>query len=105
MPYTATITRVAYTATITQDYSSVPTYVYNEPTLTALTGGAATALDSLLTANGLRSTGNIVVLSYDATSQQWQLVAGTDAEDSAAGIVRPDDYNASTNARVWKRIA
>lgn len=30
-----------------------------------------------------------------------QLLAGTDATDTASGIQRPDDYNAATNAKVW----
>ncbi len=36
--------------------------------------------------------------------RSWQLQARTDAEDAANGLVRPDDYNASTNARVWTQI-
>jgi hypothetical protein len=34
------------------------------------------------------------------------LVDGTDAEDvsGAPAIVRPDDYNAGSNARVWVQI-
>lgn len=34
----------------------------------------------------------------------WGLVAGTDATDTAAGIQRPDDYDGTTNAYVWKSI-
>lgn len=30
-----------------------------------------------------------------------QLVAGTEATDTANGIQRPDDYNAATNAKYW----
>jgi hypothetical protein len=30
-----------------------------------------------------------------------QLLAGTDATDTASGIQRPDDYNGATNAKVW----
>lgn len=30
-----------------------------------------------------------------------QLRAGTDATDTASGVARPDDYDATSNARVW----
>lgn len=33
--------------------------------------------------------------------QVWQLEAGTDADDPFGGVVRPDDFNAVTNAKVW----
>ena len=35
------------------------------------------------------------------TFQVWQLESGTDAHDPLNGVVRPDDYNAVTNAKVW----
>ncbi len=34
----------------------------------------------------------------------YKLYAGTDAE-SVDAIIRPDDYNASTNTKVWKSVA
>lgn len=75
-------------------------------TITARTGGGATALDGLATASDAIATG-VSVRTRSGTSgarEEWILTAGTDAENAAAGIVRPDDYNASTNARVWKQI-
>ena len=33
-----------------------------------------------------------------------QLLAGTDATNTAAGVQRPSDYNASTNAKVWYQV-
>ena len=33
----------------------------------------------------------------------WQLGAGTDADAPAAGKIRPTDYQADTNARIWSR--
>lgn len=71
--------------------------------LSALTGGAAGSLDGLVTV-GVRATTTIEHCYVSSAWSLWILVAGTDAEDSAAGIVRPDDYDGSTNARVWKRI-
>lgn len=68
---------------------------------TGLTGGSATALDGIAT----------VLLPVDTTLRHtcvagdlgvWQLGAGTDAENGTT-VIRPDDYNASTNAKVWRR--
>jgi mRNA-degrading endonuclease toxin of MazEF toxin-antitoxin module len=39
----------------------------------------------------------------DGLAKFVRLVAGTDATDTASGIQRPDDYNGSTNAKVWKQ--
>ncbi len=44
----------------------------------------------------------------DATSgdeQVWRLLPGTDADDPDNGIVRPGDYNGTTNAKIWYRAA
>ncbi|MCG3206309.1 MAG: hypothetical protein KCHDKBKB_03043 [Elusimicrobia bacterium] len=83
----------------TQPVPSAPLYY---KAITALTGGGATALD------GIPTVGKslILVVLYVADELQWwRLFAGTTAEDSANGIVRPDDYNATTNAQIWKRVA
>ena len=69
--------------------------------ITGLTGGGATKLDGITTVGKSSLISSIYVTSE---LQDWLLVAGTDAEDSANGIIRPDDYNASTNAKVWKRV-
>jgi hypothetical protein len=83
--------------------------VLNKSAITSLTGGGAAALDGLGTAAGAtvrHPVGCVVLLSYGLITQFWKLVAGTDAEDTAAtpAVVRPDDYNATTNAVVWKQI-
>lgn len=83
--------------------------VLNKSAITSLTGGGASALDGLGTAAGStvrHPVGCVVLLSYGLVSQLWKLVAGTDAENVSAtpAVVRPDDYNASTNAVVWKQI-
>lgn len=75
--------------------------------ITGLTGGTSTDLDGQITASGAVATSQIVAITREnngilATSF-WQLVDGTDAE--TATIIRPDDYDASTNARVWKLVA
>lgn len=46
-----------------------------------------------------------VYLVATATGGQlnhWLLRAGTDAEDAPAGILRPDDYAASTNEKIFQ---
>lgn len=74
------------------------------PGITSLTGGGATALDGLVTASERIPTGAVVLLSYGRVGQLWQLVLGTDAENTSGGVVRPDDYHASTNARIWVQL-
>ncbi len=67
--------------------------------ITAYTGGAASALDSIVTTT---KTAGYYVEFVHATDgpRAYQLTSGTDAE-SSPDIIRPDDYNASTNAKVW----
>lgn len=74
------------------------------PSLTSLTGGGATALDGIVTGGDALPTGYTALLSMSRVGQLWQLIDGTDAEDVSAGVVRPDDYHASTNARIWVLI-
>ena len=73
---------------------------YFNSTITGYTGGTATDLDSLVTTNRAVPC----LLAFDHASfggKVFKLRAGTDAESSPA-IIRPDDYNASTNAKVWE---
>lgn len=77
------------------------------PGITSLTGGGTTALNGLVTgasANPSIVTGATVLLSYGRVGQTWQLIDGTDADAPSAGVVRPADYNASTNARIWVQL-
>lgn len=67
--------------------------------ITALTGGTATCLDAVATVGV--TAGRLITLVISDVLQIWQLKAGTEAEDESAGIIRPDDYNASTNAKYW----
>lgn len=70
----------------------------------ALTGGAAGALDGIVTASGAVTTGRVVMAVISSVLGWWQLQAGTSAEDVSGGIVRPDDYDGTTNARIWVRV-
>lgn len=72
---------------------------------TALTGGAAGALDAIVTADGAVATGEIAFVVVSSEFSVWQLQASTAVEDAAAGLVRPDDYEGTTNFRVWVRIS
>lgn len=78
--------------------------IINLGSITGLTGGGSTNLDGLVTADGRYPLNTVVMLSYDLTSQLWKLVSSTSLEDSANGIVRPDDYATTTNEKCWKKI-
>lgn len=78
--------------------------VLNMPTIAGLSGGAGN-LDGLVTADGRYPLGTVVLLSYGIAAQMWQLYSGTDASNPPAGVVRPTDYDPSSNAKVWKRIS
>lgn len=80
--------------------TSTGMFAYFNGTVTGYTGGGATNLDGVATVN--RSVPSL--LAFDHASyggKVFKLRAGTDAEASPA-IIRPDDYNASTNAKVWE---
>ncbi len=69
--------------------------------ITTRTGGGATALDGIATP--ALDLPFLAVLVIAGTAELWLLAAGTDAEASPF-VIRPDDYAASTNERVWKRV-
>lgn len=73
------------------------------PTTTSQIGGTAADLDAIATVG---VTVGKLVMFKDADSadllRTYQLTSGTDAE-SAPAVIRPDDYNASTNAKIWKQ--
>jgi hypothetical protein len=87
-----------------------PRYVVNLPAITGLTGGGATKLDGLVTADVLPGFQVDVFVSIGSLNQlaTFRLYAGTDTTntdpDLGPVIVRPADYNGSTNAQVWKRL-
>jgi len=59
-------------------------------------------LAAIVTTNLTVPAIKVWVLDADLTVQIWVLKAGTDASVSGS-VRRPDDYNASTNAKVWYR--
>lgn len=80
---------------------TIPRY---RPDITSLTGGTATDLDGVATVD--LSTGWLymtgVAIGASAPARAWYLTSGTLAEDVANGVIRPDDYAASTNEKIWK---
>jgi hypothetical protein len=70
--------------------------------VTGLTGGGATNLDGVLTVDV--TVPHLYALVIGSSSQLWILQAGTNAEDVAGGVVRPDDFHATTNAKVFIRV-
>lgn len=105
--FKADVTRGVSPAIPIYTLSPVASATLNRPDLLGLTGGGATNLDGVATKTGalvLVPTGTIFMLSYGRILQMWQLIAGTDAEAPSTGVVRPDDYNASTNARIWVQL-
>jgi hypothetical protein len=68
------------------------------PSITALTGGSPTTLDSVATV-GLPA-GYLAMLLIGGSLSQWALLAGA----AGAGDVAPLDYNAGTNAVHWQKV-
>jgi len=86
-------------------------YVANLPLITGLTGGGSTKLDGQTTTDVAVGFTALVLVTINSVSQpkHFRLIAGTTAEntDPTAGVlvVRPDDYHASTNAKIWVEIS
>lgn len=70
-------------------------------TVTGYTGGGATNLDGVATV-ALAVPEVFSFLHATLGYQLYRLRAGTDAQN-VPGIIRPLDYNASTNAKVWEK--
>jgi hypothetical protein len=72
------------------------------PTTTSKTGGTSADLDSIVTV-GVTVGKMVAFRDLDSASilRIYELASGTDAEDSPS-IIRPDDYAATTNEKVWK---
>ena len=72
------------------------------PTVTSKIGGTSADLDAVPTV--LIDAGKMVAFSdldgVDPVLRVYKLTAGTEAEASPV-VIRPDDYNASTNAKYW----
>lgn len=103
---TATVTNgVVSSITITNvgsGYTSTPTIGFSGG---GGSGAAATAIMAATTLDAIPTTtisaGEITItIPISSVAYVYQLQAGTTAESSPS-VIRPDDYNASTNAKVW----
>jgi hypothetical protein len=80
----------------------VPNFPFVLGSIVGLTGGGGTNLDGIPTL-GMAPI-FVVHLILNGGLESWALTNGTNAEDGV-GYVRPDDFNATTNAKVWVRVA
>ncbi len=71
-----------------------------EPSVTGLTGGGASNLDGLVTATGNYVVGICIFLVVNGVPAIYQLVSGSNAENSPS-VIRPNDFDEMTNAKVW----
>jgi hypothetical protein len=85
-------------AMLTGPESSVPLLRLD---LTTLTGGGPTALDGIATTT-LTPPRALFLIRPNEPLACYQLEAGTTAE-SVPNIIRPDDFHAVTNAKIWVR--
>ena len=60
-------------------------------------------LAAITTTNLIAPCIRVWILAADGTTQVWQLLASSAA--TSEGIVRPNDWNALTNAKVWFRAS
>ncbi len=72
--------------------------------ITVLDGVGANALSAILTGS-VNVPYMVQILATDGSGmlQQWVLIEGTFA--TGPGVQRPNDYDASTNARVWMLVS
>lgn len=89
-------------ATDPDEYSLIANTIQHFPSLTGLTGGTSTDLDSVETVS--RSVGEVVDLTVGNDLRIYELQSGTTAESSPETI-RPDDYAASTNEKIWTLLS
>jgi hypothetical protein len=79
----------------------LPGGILIDPTITTLTGTGTNALAAIATT--ALPLDRVLGIVNGSTLAFYQLKAGTNSTASP-GIIRPNDYNATTNARVWKQI-
>lgn len=72
-------------------------------TVTQLAGSDTTALAHVPTT--AITVPFVVEVLVDGATAQWTLRASTAASDPTNGVLRPNDYAASTNEKVWFRLS
>jgi len=78
-------------------------YINVEQAITGLVGGAPSNLDGLVTSNNAICTGQMVAFIFGNYMNIYQLQSGVSAT-ALPGIVRPLDFNVSSNARIWVQV-
>jgi hypothetical protein len=79
----------------------LPGGILIDPTITTLTGTGTNALTAI--ASTTLPLDRVLGIVNGGTLAFYQLKAGTSATASP-GIIRPNDYHATTNAKFWKQI-
>jgi hypothetical protein len=79
----------------------LPGGILIDPTITTLTGTGANALAAIV--SNTLPLDRVLGVIVGSTLSFYQLQAGTSATASP-GIIRPNDYHATNNARCWKQI-
>lgn len=79
-------------------YPTTDAVIRYDSAITGLTGGTASDLDGIATVD--EAVGRVQAVVIPNATYLYKLTAGTTAESSPTTI-RPDDYAASTNEKVW----
>lgn len=79
----------------------LPGCLFIDPSITTLLGSGSNALAA--TATTTLALDRVLAVVVGSTLSVYQLKAGTSATASP-GIIRPNDYHATTNAKFWKQI-
>jgi hypothetical protein len=72
-----------------------------DPSITTLTGTTANALAAVVSTT--LPTGLVTGIVISGALSFYQLQAGT-SSTALPGFIRPNDYHATTNARIWRQI-
>jgi hypothetical protein len=88
-------------ARIAGDLAASNFLAYN-PSITGVTGGGASKLDGIVTVGV--AAGKAQLVRTSAGNMSLYLLEASTSAEAPPGIVRPDDYNGATNAKVWRQI-
>ncbi len=80
---------------------NLPGGILIDPSITTLAGTASASLAAI--ASTALPLDRVLGIVIDGTLSFYQLKSGT-SDTAAPGIIRPNDYHATTNARFWKQI-
>jgi len=81
--------------------ANLPGGILIDPAITTLTGTGSNALAAIVSTT--LPLDRVLGVVVGGTLSFYQLAGGTSATASP-GIIRPNDYHATTNARFWKQI-